>query len=69
MPSTVIRSFRYDRTRRALHIVFQSMRGYTYRDVPEEIYAGMKAAVSKGEYFNAHIRESFRFERDDVMAG
>lgn len=64
MPSTVIRSYRYDRRRRALDIVFQSRRRYTYLGVPEETYDAMKAAFSKGEFFNRHIRARFSFERN-----
>ena len=62
MPSTVIRSYHYDRRRRELDIVFQSRRRYTYRDVPEDTYEAMKAAFSKGEFFNRHIRDHFPFE-------
>ena len=64
MPSTVIRSYHYDRRRRELDIVFQSRRRYTYRDVPEDTYEAMKAAFSKGEFFNRHIRDHFAFERN-----
>ena len=64
MPSTVIRSYQYDRRRRELDIVFQSRRRYTYRDVPEDTYEAMKAAFSKGEFFNRHIRDHFPFERN-----
>lgn len=64
MPSTVIRSYRYDRRRRALRIVFQSRRRYTYLGVPEKTYDAMKAAVSKGEFFNRHIRDRFTFQRN-----
>lgn len=63
MPSSVIHSYRYLRNRRALEIVFASRRRYIYRDVPEEIYAAMKAAHSKGEFFNQHVRDRFSFER------
>ena len=63
MPSTVIRSYHYDRRRRALDIVFQSRRRYTYCDVPEETYEAMKAVFSKGEFFNRHIRDRFTLER------
>jgi KTSC domain len=63
MPSHVIRSFEYDAANRALLIVFQSGRRYVYQDVPEELYEAMRAAFSKGEFFNAHIREHFRFVR------
>jgi hypothetical protein len=68
MPSTVIRSYRYDRRRRALEIVFQSRRRYTYLGVPEQTYDAMKAAFSKGEFFNRHIRDRFMFERNGEQA-
>jgi KTSC domain len=64
MPSTVIRSYRYDPQRRELSIVFQTNRRYIYSDVPEETYAEMKAAFSKGEFFNRHIRDKFDFKLD-----
>jgi hypothetical protein len=64
MPSAVIRSFRYDAASRRLHIVFQTGRRYIYEDVPEDLVRDMKAAFSKGEFFNAHIRDRFRFVRD-----
>jgi hypothetical protein len=63
MPSTVIRSYRYDRHKRDLHVVFQSGRVYTYLQVPEEIHAGMRQAFSKGQYFNQFIRDKFAFRR------
>lgn len=68
MPSTVIRSYRYDRRQRALDIVFQSGRRYTYLGVPEETYDAMKAASSKGEFFNRQIRDHFAFERNGEEA-
>ena len=63
MPSTVIRSYRYDRHKRDLHVVFQSGRVYTYLQVPEEIYAGMQLTFSKGQFFNQFIRDKFAFRR------
>ncbi len=63
MPSTVIRSFHYDPARRALDIVFRTGRRYTYFEVAPETAEAMKAAFSKGEYFNAHIRDHHRYER------
>ena len=68
MPSTVIRSYRYDPSRRELSVEFQSGRRYTYCDVPGETHAAMKAAFSKGEFFNRHIRDSFTFRRNDDVA-
>ncbi len=66
MPSTVIRSFNYDPDSRRLHIVFQSGRRYTYENVPAQMYAAMKSSFSKGEFFNAHIRENFSFVRESI---
>jgi len=65
MPSSVIRFYRYDAERRELSVVFQTKRRYIYRDVPEEVYAALNAAPSKGEFFNLHIRDKFPFVRKD----
>jgi len=65
MPSSVIRSFSYDGHRRELLVVFRSHRRYLYREVPAETFAAMKAAFSKGTYFNRHIRDHFAFSRVD----
>jgi KTSC domain len=64
MPSTVIRSFKYDADSRRLLIVFQSGRRYTYENVPAETYTAMKGSFSKGDFFNAHIRDNFSFVRE-----
>ena len=63
MPSTVIRTYWYNRQRHELDIIFQSSLRYTYQDVPETLYAGLQAASSKGEFFNEHIRGRFAFTR------
>jgi lysyl-tRNA synthetase class 2 len=64
MPSSVIRSYRYDPYQRRLELEFVSGRRYRYHDVPEETYSAMRRAFSKGEFFNAHIRDQFRHTRD-----
>jgi hypothetical protein len=61
MPSTVIRSFVYDDQQLALVITFRSGRIYRYENVPQNIYLDMKAAFSKGEFFNAHVRDRYKF--------
>jgi hypothetical protein len=67
MPSTVIRSFRYLPREQQLEIVFQTGRRYRYLQVPEKIYFAMREAFSKGEFFNANIRDRFAFVRlEDV---
>jgi lysyl-tRNA synthetase class 2 len=64
MPSSVIRSYRYDPQQKRLELVFVSGRRYRYHDVPEETYSAMRRAFSKGEFFNAHIRDQFRHTRE-----
>lgn len=64
MPSSVIRSYRYDAQQRKLELQFVSGRRYQYYDVPEETYRHMRQAFSKGEFFNAHIRDQFRHTRE-----
>ena len=63
MPSTVIDRFHYDANRRELVLVFKTGRAYAYHDVPATIAQAMGAAFAKGEYFNAHIRDRFRFTK------
>ena len=63
MPSTVIRRFQYDASRRRLEIEFVSGRRYTYHDVPARVAQAMRAASSKGGYFNRCIRDHYPFTR------
>jgi KTSC domain len=63
MPSSVIRLFHYNRDTERLEIIFNSGRHYIYGGVPELLYQQMARAASKGEFFNAHIRNRFPFTR------
>ena len=63
MPSSVIRAFDYDPDAHRLDIEFVSGRRYSYLDVPERVARGMRAAPSKGAYFNRRIRDRFAFTR------
>jgi hypothetical protein len=65
MPSTVIQSYQYDAGQRELLVVFRSGRRYVYEDVSLESYQAMRRSFSKGEYFNAHIRDRHPFRRLD----
>jgi hypothetical protein len=65
VPSSVIRWFDYSAPKRELLVVFQSGRRYGYLDVPEEVYLGLRLAPSKGEFFNANIRDHYRFMNRD----
>ncbi len=62
MPSTVIRHHAYAAKERALTVEFVTGRRYLYLDVPEREYAAFCNAFSKGRYFNAHIRDHYRFK-------
>ena len=61
MPSSVIRRFTYDPSRRELTIEFVTGRIYVYYDVPERAAEAFRSAQSKGRYFNFHIRDNYAF--------
>lgn len=63
MPSTAIRQFHYDADEHRLDVQFVSGRRYSYYDVPAEVAEEMRAATSKGGYFNRRIRDRYRFTR------
>ena len=63
MPSSVIRSFSYDKRTRVLQIIFVSGMVYHYKEVPEGVYQNLKSAGSRGSYFNRHIKDNYTFER------
>jgi hypothetical protein len=61
MPSTVIRSFDYHPATGALDVTFVSGRRYRYAGVPEAVARAFREAFSKGRFFNAHIRDAYRY--------
>ena len=61
MPSSVIRTYFYDPVDRHLDLEFVSGRRYRYHEVPVEIFDAMRRAFSKGEFFNSHVRDHYRF--------
>ncbi len=63
MPSSVIRAFDYDPAAHRLAVTFVTGRRYAYLGVPEDVASGLRQAFSKGEYFNAAIRDHYPFER------
>lgn len=64
MPSTSIREARYDPDTRIFSVWFRaSGLRYDYDDVPPEIYAAYKSAFSKGRFFNAFIRDHYKYRR------
>jgi hypothetical protein len=61
MPSTAIRSFRYDADKRELQVTFVTGRRYVYDDVPPERYEAFRTAFSKGTFFNREIRDHYAY--------
>ena len=62
MPSTAIRRFSYDPDASALDVTFVTGRRYRYFAVPGDLAREFREAFSKGRFFNARIRDHFRFE-------
>jgi len=62
MPSTVIDKFFYDTDRRMLTVIFRSGKAYGYIDVPQDVYLSLRAATSKGRYFNKNIRNVYSYK-------
>ena len=63
MPSTVIKAWNYDAAEQRLDVLFVSGKRYSYHEVPAEVIEEMRAAVSKGSFYNRQIRDRFRFTR------
>jgi hypothetical protein len=57
--------------RRELTVVFVTGRIYVYRDVPEKELEAFRAVLSKGRYFNAHIRDHYKYREvtEELAAG
>jgi hypothetical protein len=52
----------YHPDRRTLDIWYKGGARYSYFDVPEAIYRGLREADSAGEYVNLEIKPQFEFE-------
>jgi hypothetical protein len=61
--SSAISFIHYDEVAAELHVLFTSGRAYVYHGVPRRIYDGLLKASSAGAYFNAHVRDRYRFRR------
>ncbi|CAG5018422.1 hypothetical protein DYBT9275_05998 [Dyadobacter sp. CECT 9275] len=62
MPSSVIESMSYD-TDTTLRIVFLSGTIYDYHLVPEQVFARMKGARSKGNFLNRYIKGKYSYSK------
>jgi KTSC domain len=61
--SSVIEAVHYEPATAELTITFHSGRRYVYFAVPRGVSDALLAAPSIGGYFNAHIRDHFRYRR------
>lgn len=58
--SSAMSAVKYNASTKTLTIWFTSSgQGYDYYSVPEAIYFGLLHAGSKGQYFNAYIRDQY----------
>ena len=63
MPSSVISHFSYDELHKKLKITFVTGMVYIYQNVPVKTYEMLKISGSKGRYFNAYIKDKFKFNK------
>ena len=63
MPSSVVARIEYDTLSHTLRIVYVSGMMYDYKKVPEQIYAAMKTAFSKGTFLNKYIKGKYEFDK------
>jgi hypothetical protein len=59
--SSAIIRVEYDAAARALTVIFTTGRRYVYDDVPPGVYQAFLDAESQGRYFNACIRDRYRY--------
>jgi len=61
--SSNIDSIGYESVTQKLEIGFSNGEVYQYSDVPEDVYANLMSAESKGRYFYIHIKDIYSYTR------
>jgi hypothetical protein len=61
--SSAIDHIHYEAVTAELTVTFNSGRRYVYFGVPRKESEALIAAPSVGAYFNAHIRDNYRYRR------
>ena len=61
--SSNLKSVGFDAKTKTLEVEFIHGGVYSYFDVPEEVFAGLMKAESKGGFFQKNVRGQFRFKR------
>jgi lysyl-tRNA synthetase class 2 len=59
--SSVITELKYDQQSNELDIRFITGKIYRYSGVPPEVYEAFSAALSKGKFYNALIRDGYSY--------
>ena len=62
--SGAIHAVKYEGEKKLLHVWFRDGTTIIYHGVPIKTYDALLIAPSAGKYFNEHIRNDFKFERD-----
>lgn len=57
--SSMIQAVGYDAKTKILEVLFDSGKTYGYEDVPVEVYEGLMAASSKGQYMRSSIIDCY----------
>jgi len=60
--SSAILAIDHDARTDAMKVRFTTGSLYAYAGVPRAVYDAFLAAPSKGEYFNAHIRDRYAYD-------
>ncbi|WP_201344633.1 KTSC domain-containing protein [Thiohalobacter sp. COW1] len=58
--SSAIRAVGYDHASGRMKITFEQGDTYDFCGVPEPVYQGLMNAISKGAYYNDHIRDRYQ---------
>lgn len=61
--SSHLRAVGYDPATATLEIHFMDGAVYQYANVPAAIHAGLMASRSKGQYFERHIKDRYRYRQ------
>jgi hypothetical protein len=61
--SSMIAAIGYEEKSETLEVEFVSGSVYRYRPVEPDVYEGLRAAASKGSFFNRHIKDTYPWEQ------
>jgi len=63
MPSSVVKTIKYDEPSHTLRVVYLSGNIYDYKEVPPTVYEKMRSASSKGTFLNTEIKGHYDFQK------